>query len=251
MVEIPDDHPRAQTLRVRHAIIDGMHKKIVAEAGLIAHGRGEAFDYLIGEKTHDFSIEAIRAAAAQLYLAEHPVISVNGNTAVLCPEEMVKFSNYTGIPLEINLFYRSEERMTAIAAVFEKLNVTTVLGTDNAHQAYLTEISSARRVVDDRGILKADVVVVPLEDGDRAIGLKQYNKKVITVDLNPLSRTSTVADITIVDNIIRVFPLLLKEYKKIKDMEFASEILKQYDNKRILTRAMEEITNNFREQLVN
>ena len=70
--EIPQDHPRSDSLRVRHQIIDGMHKKIVAEAGLIAHGRGEAFDYLIGERTHDFSVKACEAAAAMLFLAKHP-----------------------------------------------------------------------------------------------------------------------------------------------------------------------------------
>lgn len=246
MVEIPDDHPRAQSLKVRHAIIEGMHNKIVAEAGLIAHGRGEAFDYLIGEKTHKFSIKAIRAAAAQLYLAKHPVISVNGNVTVLCPEEMVKFSNITGIPLEINLFYRSEARVKAITRVLEKYQAKIILGTDNVHMAYIDEISSARRVVDDRGILKADVVVVPLEDGDRTMGLKKNNKQVITVDLNPLSRTSTEADITIVDNIIRVFPILLSEYISITNRKMAIETLNQYDNKVILIQAMKEITSNFR-----
>ena len=99
MIEIPDDHPRAESLRTRHKIIDGMHKKIVAEAGLIAHGRGEAFDYLIGEKTHDFAMKAIKAAAAMFYLADHPIISVNGNVAVLCPEEMVRFSKEANIAI--------------------------------------------------------------------------------------------------------------------------------------------------------
>ena len=47
--EIPKDHPRYQSLFTREKIIERMHKRIVAEAGLIAHGRGEAFDYLLGE----------------------------------------------------------------------------------------------------------------------------------------------------------------------------------------------------------
>ena len=48
---LPKDHPRYQSLTFRHQIIEGMKQKVVAEAGLIAHGRGECFDYIIGEKT--------------------------------------------------------------------------------------------------------------------------------------------------------------------------------------------------------
>lgn len=242
MIDIPDDHPRAESLRTRHKIIDGMHKKIVAEAGLIAHGRGEAFDYLIGEKTHDFAIKAIRAAAAMFYLAKHPIISVNGNVAVLCPQEMVRFSKEAGIEMEINLFYRSDDRIEAIKNELEKYNPGLVLGIDKEHSRMIDEISSLRRVVDERGIYSADVVFVPLEDGDRTIGLKKNNKKIITVDLNPMSRTSITADITIVDNIIRVFPLLEKEFLAINSKQQASEILEKYDNESILKDALRVIS---------
>jgi 4-phosphopantoate--beta-alanine ligase len=47
--EIPENHPRYLNLKYRHKIIEGMEKLIVAEAGLIAHGRGECFDYIFGE----------------------------------------------------------------------------------------------------------------------------------------------------------------------------------------------------------
>ncbi len=111
---IPDSHPRSKSLQTRHALIEGVKRNIVAESGLIAHGRGEAYDYLLGEKTHDFAREAIKASAALLKLSSHPVISVNGNTAILCGKEMAEFSNKTGIPLEINLFYRRPERYVSI-----------------------------------------------------------------------------------------------------------------------------------------
>ncbi len=77
-------------------------------------------------------------------------------------------------------------------------------------------LESNRRKVDPEGILEADLVFVPLEDGDRTIALKKMNKKIITVDLNPLSRTSVTADISIVDNIVRAVPQLIKciEYHK-------------------------------------
>ena len=55
-----------------------------------------------------------------------------------------------------------------------------------------------------------DVVLVPLEDGDRTIALKKAKKKIITFDLNPLSRTARTADITIVDNVTRAMKLLVR-----------------------------------------
>ena len=45
----------------------------------------------LGEKTSkDATSQAIKAAAAQLLLAERPVISVNGNIAALCPKQIIK-----------------------------------------------------------------------------------------------------------------------------------------------------------------
>ena len=245
MDEIPDDHPRAQSLRIRHEIIDGMHKKIVAEAGLIAHGRGEAYDYLLGEKTHQFAKTAIKAAAAMLKLAQHPIISVNGNVAALCPDELIKFSKTTNIPIEINLFYRSEERIEAIKNHLETHESGMVLGVDPIFYDQIEELSSQRRIVDKRGIKVADVVLVPLEDGDRTEALKKNGKNVITIDLNPLSRTANQADITIVDNVIRVFDQLLNEFNQIKSESEASKILEKYDNRSILLEAMRTITTEF------
>ena len=77
---VPDDHPRAKSLHDRHKIIDGMKDLVVAEAGFIAHGRGEAFDYLIGEKTTAKAKKQIKKAAKLLVKAKYPVISVNGNS---------------------------------------------------------------------------------------------------------------------------------------------------------------------------
>jgi 4-phosphopantoate--beta-alanine ligase len=41
-------------------------------------------------------------------------------------------------------------------------------------------------------------------------------KKIITVDLNPLSRTAKEANITIIDNITRTISLLIKEIRSLK-----------------------------------
>ena len=249
MSAIPDDHPRADSLRTRHAIIDGMHKKIVAEAGLIAHGRGEAFDYLIGERTIESAKEAIKAASAMLYLAKHPVISVNGNTCVLCLKDMIEFSKISGIRLEVNLFYRSPDRIKAINELFEYYDFPDVLGFDEKYRVTISELSSQRRIVDKRGIYVADVVLVPLEDGDRSEALIKLGKKVITIDLNPLSRTSLNADITIVDNVIRVFPILSEMYMKINSTEQAKKIIKTYNNKKTIVNAMETISSHWKKSI--
>jgi 4-phosphopantoate--beta-alanine ligase len=57
--------------------------------------------------------------------------------------------------------------------------------------------------VDRAGILAADVCLVPLEDGDRTEALRRVGKRVISIDLNPLSRTSRFADLPIVDELMR------------------------------------------------
>ena len=50
-LKIPKDHCRADSLRRREKVIEGEEKGVVVKSGLIAHGRGEAFDYLMGETT--------------------------------------------------------------------------------------------------------------------------------------------------------------------------------------------------------
>ena len=105
-IEVPPSHPRADSLGVRDKLIEHFESGAVAQAGLIAHGRGEAFDYLIGEKTKLSAAKATRAAAATILLAKHPVASVNGNVAALVAEDVVKLARATGIKIEVNLFYR-------------------------------------------------------------------------------------------------------------------------------------------------
>ena len=66
--EILKDHPRYHSLIIRKKITDSFEKKLVASAGLIAHGRGEAFDYILGEETCEESISASKAAIAAILL---------------------------------------------------------------------------------------------------------------------------------------------------------------------------------------
>ncbi len=241
--DVPKDHPRYESLKYRHDIIEGMKKLIVAEAGLIAHGRGECFDYMLGEKTSEIAKEAIKAAVALLYLAKNPIISVNGNTAALCPRMLVELSKITNAPLEINLFYRKKGRIEAIKKVLEDAGAEKILGIDESCMVEIEELSSNRRNVDPNGIKIADVVFVPLEDGDRTEALKKGGKKVIAVDLNPISRTSLWADVTIVDNIVRTLPEMIKIANKLKNSEEKElqKILEMFDNKHNIQASLDTI----------
>lgn len=239
-VEIPNNHPRAESLRIREKLINGFKKGLVAYAGLIAHGRGEAFDYILGEKTHPFAIEAMRAAIALFLVSKHPVFSVNGNVAALVPEDYVKLANLLNAKLEVNLFYRTRERELRIKEALIKVGAKDVLGLDEKYRTEIQEIKHLRRFVDKRGIYRADTVFVPLEDGDRTSALIKLGKKVVTIDLNPLSRTAQWATITIIDNLVRAIPMMIKIYEELssKNKEDLLEIIRSYDNSKILSRAM-------------
>lgn len=210
----------------------GFDVGLVVPEGLAAHGRGEAFDYLLGERTTKQAEKAIKAAAAMLLSAKSPVISVNGNVAALLPDEIVELSKVTGAKLEVNLFHGSRAREMKIAGWLRKHSAEEVLGVDAKFFKKIPEIQSNRRKVDGRGIAVADVVFVPLEDGDRTGALKKLGKKVIAVDLNPTSRTALAADITIVDNITRTVPRLVEAARKLSlGREDFHKIVKGFDNK--------------------
>lgn len=211
---IPKSHPHAKSLYIREKLVKGFDSGLVAKEGLMAHGRGETFDYLLGEKTSRHAQKAIQAAALVLSLAKYPVISVNGNVAALCPKEIVQLARITKSKIEVNLFYTNEKRKKNIVKILKKSGAKEVLGVKSWDSRRLSGLDSARRVVDRDGIYRADVVVVPLEDGDRTQALKRAGKKVIAFDLNPLSRTARTADITIVDNIVRSIDKLILECKK-------------------------------------
>jgi 4-phosphopantoate--beta-alanine ligase len=238
---IPKSHPRAASLHIRERLVDGFRNGLVVEEGLLAHGRGEMFDYLIGEKTSRTSHEAIKAAAAALVSAKLPVISVNGNFAALCAREIVELSKVTGAKIEVNLFYASKKRKKAIADTLKKNGAREVLGIDSKFATKIPKLDSARRVVDRRGIFSADVVLVPLEDGDRTIALKKFGKSVITFDLNPMSRTAQTADITIVDNVIRGMKILIDVCKNISKEDLPR---KKFDNKKNLKKSILAIKEN-------
>lgn len=241
---VPSSHPRSESLRVRHQVIEGWKSKAVTTAGLFAHGRGEAFDYLIGEATIAPAMKAMEVAVAMLLLADRPVLSINGNVAALVPNEMVELASITEARLEVNLFYREEGREESIEHIMRAAGATEILGLGDVEQVTIPELESNRRVVDPRGIAKADVVMVPLEDGDRTEALRKVGKKVIAIDLNPLSRTAQWAHVTICDNIVRCAPLMVeiaKDFKNTKNKDELRDIVEKHDNAVILSGVIKEM----------
>ena len=240
---IPRSHPRYHSLIKREKIIEGFKNGIVAHAGLIAHGRGEAFDYLIGERSEDFAIVAEKAAVAKMYLAKNPVISVNGNVTALAADKVVSLAKLLNAKIEVNLFYRSEERIRRIVDEFRKYGVQ-ILG--EKPDSLIPGLEHSRALCSSEGIYSADVVLVPLEDGDRAQALKNMGKFVITIDLNPLSRTAQTADITIVDELTRALENMIEFARKI-DHHSATKILSKYRNGEILSQSLLHINRRLRE----
>jgi len=236
MVKIPRSHPRYWSLYYREKIIEGMERGMTAKAGLIAHGRGEAFDYLIGERTIGPAERAMKAAVAKFLLSEYPVISVNGNVAALVPKETIELAKAFGAKLEINLFYRTEERVKAITEELRKYDPEIeILGINPTKR--IPGLEHERGKVDEKGIWRADVVLVPLEDGDRTEALVRMGKFVVTVDLNPLSRSARMADITIVDNIVRTYPRMVELAEEMRNLPRSElkRIVEEYDNGKTLS----------------
>ncbi len=213
---IPRSHPRYRSLLVRSDLAEKMATGLVVPEGLMAHGRGEAFDYLLGEKTTPEAARAERAAAARLLLARRPALSVNGNVAALAAREVAALSkDLPRLTVEVNLFHRTPERARRVADTLRRAGVRRVLGEHPT--ARLRGLASDRAWVDAQGILRADVVVVPLEDGDRAEALVRAGKFVIAIDLNPLSRTSRRAQLPIVDELTRALHNLGRGVRHMRD----------------------------------
>jgi len=224
MAEIPDSHPRKASLMSRQRMVEASRRGLLAESAMIAHGRGEAFDYLLGERTTHSAALAIREAAGRLLKADNPVISMNGNSTVLAGGEAIKIAAILGCPIEVNIYYRTEERMSGLIGEFEALKERLANEEENMkHLISEVEILGAeadgrilglegpRSLCSAQGIERADVVLVPLEDGDRCEALTSLGKQVIAIDLNPLSRTSRMATVTIVDEVSRALGRLVSE----------------------------------------
>jgi 4-phosphopantoate--beta-alanine ligase len=199
---IPPDHPRYRSLLARERLAASAREGVVTPEGLTAHGRGEAFDYLLGERTTESALLAERLAAGMLLSARSPVISVNGNTAALAAEAIADLQAASGARVEVNLFHRTEERVEKITKLLEAAGAEVLSGTAEP----LLPLSHPRALCLREGIFSAGTVLVPLEDGDRCAALVGMGKQVIAIDLNPLSRTARTATLTVVDELTRALP---------------------------------------------
>ena len=240
---IPKSHPRYESLLLRDKIVKASEKGYLADSAMIAHGRGEAFDYLIGEKTTYPAKRAMYVAVAALLLSNNPVISVNGNATALAIDEIIDFANAINAKIEINLFYRTDERVQIITKLFKDHGYKDILGSLDDEIEYLNDIKNNRASASKTGIYSADTILIPLEDGDRAEILKKSGKKIITIGLNPLSRTSKMSDISIMDNIVRAVPFMTKiaEDLKTQDKKVLVEMVNEFDNEENLKESIEQI----------
>jgi 4-phosphopantoate--beta-alanine ligase len=234
---IPVDHPRYHSLITRERLAECAKKGIVSWEGLTAHGRGEAFDYIIGERTTRSALIAERTAAAFLLTARCPIISVNGNTAALAADELSALQKACRARVEVNLFHRTEERVNMIEKLLRDSGVEVFSGKAER----LLPLSHDRAWCRRGGMFAADVVLVPLEDGDRCEALVGMGKTVIAIDLNPLSRTARSATLTIVDELTRALPQITHACHEISEPEKKS-LLSSVDNHYLLSEAIREMT---------
>ena len=234
---IPRDHPRYHSLVTREHLAACAKAGIVSWEGLTAHGRGEAFDYLLGERTTPSALRAERTAAAMLLLAKNPLISVNGNTAALAAGEISTLQKASGARVEVNLFHRTEQRVEMIEKLLRDSGVDVSAGTAER----LLPLSHDRAWCRRDGLFSADVVLVPLEDGDRCKVLVGMGKTVIAVDLNPLSRTARAASLTIVDELSRALPQIARACGKLSVAE-QEQLVRSVDNHYYLSEAIREMT---------
>jgi 4-phosphopantoate--beta-alanine ligase len=172
-----------------------------------------------------------------------PVLSVNGNVAALVPGEIIELGRVLDAAIEVNLFYMTEERVRAIADHLRLNGASGVLGMRPDAALHPLPPDHPRSRVCKSGIYGADVVLVPLEDGDRCQALADMGKSVIAIDLNPLSRTAKAATVTIVDNVVRAIPNMIELAIRMKDLDAdrLDDIISRYDIEETLRDAIEEI----------
>ena len=228
-VSVPENHPRYKSLMVREKLAEMVEKGLVNPTGLISHGRGEAFDYMMGETSLDPSISAERAAAAHLLNARNPVVCVNGNAAALDAKNLIKLAEAIPAKVEVNIFHRTEERMRLLIDYMESEGGKDVLGRNP--DARIPGLTSDRALCTKEGIFDSDVILVPIEDGDRAEALVAMGKVVISIDLNPLSRTSKKASVSISDEMTRALENIIRFVDEMKgNTELIERTIAEFDN---------------------
>lgn len=210
---VDPEHPRYESLMIRKKVAEAGAKGMLADSAMIAHGRGEAYDYLLGEQTIPSALDATREAAARLVKSSKPVLSLNGNAIALAGQEFLTIASQLGCPIEINIFYRTPQRMGALIGHLKMLNQKLDLDVEimgGIPDARIPGLEGPRGACQQNGIFEADTVLVPLEDGDRCEALMAMGKTVLVIDLNPISRSSRGCTVGIVDEVTRVAKNLIQ-----------------------------------------
>jgi len=234
-------HPRYQSLLMRHRLEMAAKAGMLADSALIAHGRGEAFDYLLGEVTIASAHDATMEALAHLQNADSAVISLNGNAIALAGKELMQLASLLKIPVEVNIFYRTPERMKALLSHLYEIRNTNQLDVEILGEnpdAKIPGLEGPRAKCCESGIYNSDVILVPLEDGDRCEALVAMGKVVLVIDLNPLSRSAKMGSVTIVDELSRVAENLLRGAMQ----KILRKPRTDYDNNDHLQSAIDHIT---------
>ena len=142
----------------------------------------------------------------------------------------------SGARVEVNLFHRTEERVEKIRRLLESEGVKVLTGRAEP----LLPLSHPRALCLREGIFSADTVLVPLEDGDRCAALVSLGKRVIAIDLNPLSRTARTATLTVVDELTRALPNITAACRAISPEE-GERLMSSPGNSYFLKSAMDEM----------
>jgi 4-phosphopantoate--beta-alanine ligase len=234
-------HPRYQSLLLRHRLEQAEKDGLLAGSAMIAHGRGEAYDYLLGERTIPSAHKATVQALGTLKKAKRPVISLNGNAVALAGESLLMLAERLSCPVEINIFYRTPERMAALIGRLEAIKEehrleVQILGAEP--NARIPGLKGPRANCTKEGIIDSDVIMVPLEDGDRCEALVAMGKTVIVIDLNPLSRSAKMGSITIVDELTRVVQNMLVDIEN-------CVVDETFSNDEVLADALQHIATKF------
>jgi len=180
--------------------------------------------------------------------AKHPVVCVNGNVVALAAKEAARLAEAAQARVEVNIFHRTPERLARLVDAMQQAGASGVLG--SKPDARIEGLASDRALCTREGIGQADLVLVPLEDGDRCEALVAAGKVVVTIELNPLTRTAGTAHITIVDELTRALPRLTEAVQRLRGTEGAREdlesVVEKWDNLANLRSAREQMVKRLR-----
>jgi len=235
---IPKDHPRYKSLVTREHLAECARTGIVSLEGLTSHGRGEAFDYLLGEKTSESALLAgkdcggpapHRKTPGALRERQHRGACGTRNRA--SPEG--KRGARRGQPLPPDTRTGTADRDGSSA-----MPVRTVFSGRSR--------SASSRSPTTGPFCRREGCLLPMSCLSRSktataarcsVGM---GKKVIAIDLNPLSRTAKTATLTVVDEVTRALPEIAQACTALSDGKCRS-LVAVMDNRVFLQEAKEEM----------